>query len=110
MRMLHSLPVLLVVGSALLAPGLRAQGTERLPFEDTRKALAWQGRVPAARWAADMQGAMQLPWALQTAGRQDFELMLHPRSRHGPNRQLRAFDAEFQWLRLKKLLSPKRAG
>ncbi len=54
-----------------------------------------------------MQGTMQLVWALQTAGKQDFELMLYPRSRHGPNGQLRAFDAEFQWSRLQRLLARK---
>jgi dipeptidyl-peptidase 4 len=50
------------------------------------------------------QNTMQLLWALQTAGVQDFELMVYPRSRHRLHRQVDAHSREFQWLRLKKLL------
>ncbi len=53
-----------------------------------------------------LQNAMQLVWALQTAGKQDFELMLYPRSRHGLHRQVGAHSQEFQWRRLKTLLRP----
>src|SRR5215510_11426574 len=41
--------------SLLLAPALRAQGQERLTFQDTKKQISWIGNVPAARWAADGQ-------------------------------------------------------
>ena len=53
-----------------------------------------------------MQNAMQLLWALQSAGKQNFEFMLYPRSRHGLARQVSRHSREFQWLRLKKLLDP----
>lgn len=52
-----------------------------------------------------LQNAMQLCWALQVAGRQDFELMLYPRSRHGLDPQVNAHSQEFQWRRLQKLLA-----
>ncbi|MBX3461550.1 MAG: DPP IV N-terminal domain-containing protein [Planctomycetes bacterium] len=57
-----------------------------------------------------VQNAMQLVWALQTAGRQDFELMLYPRSRHGLHPEVRAHGDEFQWRRLQRLLEPRRGG
>jgi dipeptidyl-peptidase-4 len=52
MKPLHPavVPLLLAV---CLPPALRAQGSERLTYEDTRKAIQWQGLVPAARWASD---------------------------------------------------------
>ena len=52
-----------------------------------------------------VQNAMQLIWALQSAGKQNFELMLYPRSRHGLNRAVSGHSRELQWLRLKKLLA-----
>ncbi|HEB52513.1 MAG TPA: S9 family peptidase [bacterium] len=51
-----------------------------------------------------MQNTMQLLWELQKAGKQNFELMVYPRSRHGLAGQVRAHSREFQWLRLKRLL------
>ena len=58
-----------------------------------------------------MQNTMQLLWALQSAGKQNFELMMYPRSRHGLDRKVRGHSQEFQWSRLKKLLDPaKKAG
>lgn len=57
-----------------------------------------------------VQNAMQLVWALQAAGKQDFELMLYPRSRHGLHPEVGPHSREFQWLRLKKLLPPRRDG
>ena len=53
-----------------------------------------------------VQNALQLAWALQTAGKQDFELMLYPRSRHRLHRDVAAHADEFQWRRLQKLLAP----
>jgi dipeptidyl-peptidase-4 len=53
-----------------------------------------------------VQNAMQLIWALESEGKQDFELMLYPRSRHGINPRVSGHAQEFQWLRLKKLLEP----
>ncbi|MBL9076657.1 MAG: S9 family peptidase [Planctomycetes bacterium] len=52
-----------------------------------------------------MQNVLQLVWALQTEGKQDFELMLYPRSTHGLHRAVKAHADEFQWLRLQKLLT-----
>ncbi|MCR9243593.1 MAG: S9 family peptidase [bacterium] len=54
-----------------------------------------------------MQNAMQLLWALQKAGKQNFELMMYPRSRHGLNRSVSRHSREFQWRRLARLLEPK---
>jgi len=51
-----------------------------------------------------MQNTMQLLWELQKAGKQDVELMIYPRSRHGPARQVSAHNREFQWRRLQRLL------
>ncbi len=53
-----------------------------------------------------MQNTMQLLWELQKAGKQDFELMIYPRSRHGLDPRVNGHSQEFQWLRLKKLLEP----
>jgi len=58
-----------------------------------------------------MQNTMQLVWELQKAGKQDFELMVYPRSRHGLAREVSRHSQDFQWLRLQKLLEPvKKAG
>lgn len=58
-----------------------------------------------------MQNTMQLLWELQSAGKQNFELMLYPRSRHGLAREVNRHSQELQWLRLQKLLAPaKKAG
>lgn len=57
-----------------------------------------------------VQNAMQLVWELQKAGKQDFELMVYPRSRHGLHPHVNAHSQEFQWLRLKKLLEPAATG
>jgi hypothetical protein len=57
-----------------------------------------------------MNSVLQLLWTLQTAGKQDFELMIYPRSRHGLHPQLNAHNQEFQWLQLKKLRSPVSKG
>ncbi len=53
-----------------------------------------------------LQNTMQLLWELQKAGKQNFELMVYPRSQHGPNRQVAAHVKEFQWRRLRQLLDP----
>ncbi|MFK7742659.1 MAG: DPP IV N-terminal domain-containing protein [Planctomycetota bacterium] len=53
-----------------------------------------------------MQNSMQLLWELQKAGKQNVELMVYPRSRHGLNRQVSPHSREFQWRRLQKLLVP----
>lgn len=58
-----------------------------------------------------LQNTMQLVWELQLAGMQDFELMVYPRSRHGPNPRVEPHLQEFQWRRLQRLLQPaQRAG
>lgn len=51
-----------------------------------------------------MQNTMQLIWELQKAGKQNFELMVYPRSRHGLAREVSAHRSEFTWLRLQRLL------
>ena len=43
----------LFAAAPLLAVCLPAQGTERLTFADTQKAISWVGAVPSARWAKD---------------------------------------------------------
>ncbi|HEU4420562.1 MAG TPA: DPP IV N-terminal domain-containing protein [Planctomycetota bacterium] len=53
-----------------------------------------------------MQNAMQLVWELQIAGKQNFEVMFYPRTRHGIGGRVGGHNQEFQWLRLKKLLEP----
>ena len=53
-----------------------------------------------------LQNTMQLIWELQKAGKQNFELMVYPRSQHGPNQQVAAHVKAFQWRALKKLLDP----
>lgn len=55
-----------------------------------------------------MQNTLQLAWALQSAGVQDFEMMLYPRSRHGLDPRVGGHSQEFQWLRLKGLAGVKR--
>jgi dipeptidyl-peptidase 4 len=52
-----------------------------------------------------LQNSMQLLWELQLAGKQDVELMLYPRSRHGLDRRVRGHSQEFQWRRLEQLLA-----
>jgi dipeptidyl-peptidase-4 len=53
-----------------------------------------------------LQNAIQLVWELQRAGKQNFELMVYPRSRHGPTGEVAGHLREFQWRRLQKLLDP----
>jgi dipeptidyl-peptidase-4 len=53
-----------------------------------------------------LQNTMQLLWELQKAGKQNFELMIYPRSQHGPHPQVAGHVKEFQWRALKKLLDP----
>jgi dipeptidyl-peptidase-4 len=54
-----------------------------------------------------LQNTMQLLWELQVAGKQNVELMVYPRSRHGLDPRVNGHSHEFQWLRLQKLLQPK---
>ncbi len=51
-----------------------------------------------------LQNTMQLLWELQKAGKQNFELMIYPRSQHGPNPQVAGHVRDFQWRALMKLL------
>jgi len=45
-----------------------------------------------------VQNAIQLVYALQKAGKQNFELMLYPQSRHGiGNAALRAHNRTLEW-------------
>jgi len=53
-----------------------------------------------------LQNTMQLLWELQSAGKQNVELMVYPRSRHGLNPRVNGHSQEFQWRRLQKLLEP----
>jgi dipeptidyl-peptidase-4 len=55
-----------------------------------------------------LQNTLQLAWALQSAGVQDFEMMLYPRSRHGLDPRVAGHSQEFQWLRLQKLAGAKK--
>jgi dipeptidyl-peptidase-4 len=55
-----------------------------------------------------LQNTMQLLWELQRAGKQNVELMVYPRSRHGLRDEVQPHAREFQWLRLQKLLAPAR--
>ncbi len=57
-----------------------------------------------------LQNTMQLVWELQKAGKQNFELMVYPKSRHGLHASVGAHGQEFQWLRLQRLLAPAKAG
>ena len=57
-----------------------------------------------------LQNTMQLLWELQRAGKQNVELMVYPRSRHGLHRELDAHSQEFQWRRLQRLLEPAPAS
>lgn len=54
-----------------------------------------------------LQNTMQLLWELQVAGKQNVELMVYPRSRHGLDPRVNGHSQELQWLRLQKLLTPK---
>ena len=53
-----------------------------------------------------LQNTMQLLWELQRAGKQDVELMIYPRSRHGLHPEVDPHHREFQWRRLARLLAP----
>ena len=53
-----------------------------------------------------LQNTMQLLWELQRAGKQDVELMVYPRSRHGLHPEVGGHSQEFQWRRLQRLLDP----
>ncbi|MBK8096736.1 MAG: S9 family peptidase [Planctomycetes bacterium] len=53
-----------------------------------------------------MQNAMQLLWELQTAGKQNFEVMFYPRSTHGLAGEVSPHHREFEWRALQKLLDP----
>jgi dipeptidyl-peptidase-4 len=58
-----------------------------------------------------LQNTLQLLWELQKAGKQNVELMVYPRSRHGLHPAVGGHSQEFQWLRLQRLLEPvKKAG
>ncbi|MCA8965519.1 MAG: S9 family peptidase [Planctomycetes bacterium] len=52
-----------------------------------------------------MQNTMQFLWELQKAGKQNFELMIYPKSRHKLNIAVNAHSQELQWLRLSRLLT-----
>ena len=57
-----------------------------------------------------LQNTMQLLWELQSAGKQNVELMVYPRSRHGLDPRVNGHSQEFQWLRLQKLLQSVKQG
>jgi dipeptidyl-peptidase-4 len=54
-----------------------------------------------------MQNTMQLLWELEKANKQNFELMLYPRSQHGLAPEVGAHSRDFQWRCLKRLLDPQ---
>jgi len=51
-----------------------------------------------------LQNAMQLLWALQTAGKQNFEVMFYPRSRHGLTQEVNVHHREYEWRILQRWL------
>jgi dipeptidyl-peptidase 4 len=56
------------------------------------------------------QNVIQLLWALQTAGKTDFELMLYPRSKHGVDPKLRWHAQYMEWNALRRLRDGKLAN
>ena len=53
-----------------------------------------------------LQNTVQLLWELEKAGKQNFELMLYPRSQHGLAAEVAAHSRAYQWRQLAKLLDP----
>jgi dipeptidyl-peptidase-4 len=53
-----------------------------------------------------LQNTIQLLWELQKANKQNFELMLYPRSQHGLSREVGQHQRSFQWRVLRRLLDP----
>lgn len=53
-----------------------------------------------------VQNTVQLLWELEKAGLMNFELMLYPRSQHGPNPQVAGHVQKMQWRALSRLLDP----
>jgi dipeptidyl-peptidase-4 len=53
-----------------------------------------------------VQNTIQLLWELEKANKQNFELMLYPRSQHGISRELGGHLTAYEWRQLQKLLDP----
>jgi dipeptidyl-peptidase 4 len=53
-----------------------------------------------------VQNTIQLLWELQKANKQNFELMLYPRSQHGLSREVGQHQHTFQWRVLRRLQDP----
>ncbi len=51
-----------------------------------------------------LQNTMQLVWELQKAGKQNFEMMIYPRSRHGLAREVSGHRRDYSWSCLQRLL------
>jgi dipeptidyl-peptidase 4 len=89
-------------------PQQNEQGYERASVIKAAKDL--HGELVLVHGSLDdnvhLQNTMQLLWELQTAGKQNVELMIYPRSRHGLNPQVNEHSQEFQWRRLQRLLQP----
>ena len=92
----------------MLTPQNNQAGYDRTSVLKAAKNL--HGRLLLIHGSMDdnvhMQNTMQLLWELQRANKQNVELMVYPRSRHGLNGEVRQHGEDFQWARLKKLLEP----
>ena len=53
-----------------------------------------------------VQNTIQLLWELEKANKQNFELMLYPRSQHGLSGEVSLHSQTFQWRVLQRLLDP----
>ena len=53
-----------------------------------------------------VQNTIQLLWELEKANKQNFELMLYPRSQHGLSGEVSLHSQTFQWRVLQRLLYP----
>lgn len=90
-------------------PQQNAEGYQRTSV--IRNASKLRGHLVLLHGTMDdnvhMQNTLQLVYELQRLGKQNFELMLYPRSRHGLAPGLSKHSQEFQWLRLQRLLVGK---
>lgn len=53
-----------------------------------------------------LQNTIQLLWELEKANKQNFELMLYPRSTHGLSGEASTHEKEYEWRALRRLLDP----
>jgi len=90
-------------------PQQNAEGYQRTSV--IRNAKNLRGHLVLLHGSMDdnvhMQNTLQLAYELQRLGKQNFELMVYPRSRHGLAAEVSKHSQEFQWLRLQRLLTAK---